>query len=976
MRVVLDCQALQGLARHRGLGRYTLGWAQAFVANPAVTSAVLLLGSGNGARNSAAAIDLLRARIPGAQVQVFDAPWPWRDDGRFDVAAHRRAEAVRDRLVRELLPDVVVNCSPFELPDTSVLSAGTSEQALRVAIGYDLLPATDPACAWPKGAADIYQHRLAQFAAHDLILCISDYTAAEIRRVLGARTPQLATIWGAPGELDPAGTHSSQRPAEAPPSPAGRRGVLCTGGADPRKNQVASVRAYAGLDPEIRAAHPLVIQGTRAPREADELRDYAASLGIGPEELVLASGQLSELELDQMYRSARVVVMPSLGEGLGLPVLEAWAVGTPAIGSDTTSLGEVIADPRWSFAPEDHDRQRDLLASLLTDDGQWLAAATHGVARSQFFTWEQTAARSVDVICDALAARGAHQTGPDGPSLAAASEGGSATPPSPADAASVAPAALIEIGSGTELTRARLQSGPATLWIPDRAALAGLAGELGSAAAAFVGGGLAATDAPGDVELLDDILRSTCGVITPDPQVRADLLAARSPLPPEWVQLVPAGTPAAAAGTSLDRFAELLPPARRLSPAELAFMARNRPARAGQSIYLDVTRLRDHPGRSGIQRVSVALGRQIVAAYPGRTFTVALSGSELVLETSVIAEYLGPQRAAAVPDSIADSVVVPRPGDVLLLTEINPESERWHLALQAWRARGGRIVQMVYDLLPLDLPEFFPRGTDLWFSDWLRVFTSYADMLIGDSQSAAQSAWRWLVTNWGETAQLPQVGWIRLGHDLGNLESGQRPPREPGPPRVLVVGTIEPRKGVEAVLDAAQELLSGGTEVEFTFVGRPGWALPELIDRLRDLATTQPLVRWLDDADDVELLAEYRRADLLVMASRGEGFGLPIVEALANGVDVLARDLPVFRELLGDYPENYFRTDAQLASAIRERLTDRQPQRYAADRLVTWRESAADMLANIAYLTDDSNPLTPVGARQTALMMAAATATR
>ena len=64
--------------------------------------------------------------------------------------------------------------------------------------------------------------------------------------------------------------------------------------------------------------------------------------------------------------------------------------------------------------------------------------------------------------------------------------------------------------------------------------------------------------------------------------------------------------------------------------------------------------------------------------------------------------------------------------------------------------------------------------------------------------------------------------------------------------------------------------------------------------------SARPLT-WLRDASDEELRLEYLEADLLVMASRGEGFGLPIVEALAHGTPVVARDLPVFRELLGDH---------------------------------------------------------------------------
>ena len=105
-------------------------------------------------------------------------------------------------------------------------------------------------------------------------------------------------------------------------------------------------------------------------------------------------------------------------------------------------------------------------------------------------------------------------------------------------------------------------------------------------------------------------------------------------------------------------------------------------------------------------------------------------------------------------------------------------------------------------------------------------------------------------------------------------------------------------------------------------MGARGWIGEPTLQRLSQLdAGPQPL-RWLAGASDEQLLECYRTADLLLAPSRAEGFGLPIVEAQALGVPVLARDIPVFREVGGDQA-SYFTGDASLPDAISAALSSR-----------------------------------------------------
>jgi len=117
----------------------------------------------------------------------------------------------------------------------------------------------------------------------------------------------------------------------------------------------------------------------------------------------------------------------------------------------------------------------------------------------------------------------------------------------------------------------------------------------------------------------------------------------------------------------------------------------------------------------------------------------------------------------------------------------------------------------------------------------------------------------------------------------------------------LFVGTLQPRKNLRTLLDAYDRLgRHVREERQLVIVGRDGWGVEALVRELR-ARNADGHSRWLDYVDEEALRDLYAGAGLFVTPSLGEGFGLPLLEALASGLAVVATDLPVFREVAGTF---------------------------------------------------------------------------
>ncbi|MDP9583493.1 UNVERIFIED_ORG: glycosyltransferase involved in cell wall biosynthesis [Burkholderia contaminans] len=281
---------------------------------------------------------------------------------------------------------------------------------------------------------------------------------------------------------------------------------------------------------------------------------------------------------------------------------------------------------------------------------------------------------------------------------------------------------------------------------------------------------------------------------------------------------------------------------------------------------------------------------------------------------------------------------------------------------QSLRLQGVQVKFVVYDLLCVLLPQYFVPGAADGFTGWLDVVAEN-DGALCISKAVATDLSTWLDAHAPQRSSSFEIDWFHLGADIENFATSSEIPREGdkvlqhlrSAPTFLMVGTLEPRKGHVEVLDAFEQLWRENQDVNLVIVGRQGWMVEDLVSRLRGHAEQGRHLFWLESVSDGYLEKIYGASSCLIAASYGEGFGLPLIEAAQHGLSIIARDLPVFREVAGEHAF-YFSTQegGSLATAMKAWLELRAVQQAPSSRgmpFLTWAQSARH-LAKILTLKE------------------------
>ncbi|MDO6746303.1 glycosyltransferase [Gilvimarinus sp. 1_MG-2023] len=375
-------------------------------------------------------------------------------------------------------------------------------------------------------------------------------------------------------------------------------------------------------------------------------------------------------------------------------------------------------------------------------------------------------------------------------------------------------------------------------------------------------------------------------------------------------------------------------------------------------LYIDVSAILQNDLKTGIQRVVRALTIALLDCPPEgyRIEPVYLSdvnGKWLYRHARNYTFGL----IGADENLLEDEIIDAQAGDTFLGLDfacghvINADNQGLYHQLQNL---GINVTFVVYDLLPILLEPMFPPGVKEIHTEWLKVIAK-ADTAICISSTVANELHDWVVNNVTDNRERPDISWFHLGSDIDTSCPTMGLPNTADKvleqinriPSFIMVGTVEPRKGHEQVLKAFDILWSQEVDINLVIVGKEGWMIDSLATRLRNHPEQGKRLFWLESISDEYLLKTYEASTCLLAASLGEGFGLPLIEAAQHNKPIIARNIPVFKEVAKDHAFYFSGSEPQaLSEAVQRWLRLYQNGEHPASTKLpwlTWRESAQSL---------------------------------
>ncbi|MCR2830913.1 glycosyltransferase family 4 protein [Acidithiobacillus ferrooxidans] len=349
------------------------------------------------------------------------------------------------------------------------------------------------------------------------------------------------------------------------------------------------------------------------------------------------------------------------------------------------------------------------------------------------------------------------------------------------------------------------------------------------------------------------------------------------------------------------------------------------------SLFYDVSALYLTNEARGIHRVVINILKKLLTNYKEEFNIVLVRSSNKGIYTCNVDNYDDTKFRF----TSNDDLVKVKPGDIFISLDLYKKFN--FIALHELQKKGLKVYFIVYDILDLRdshlgendiITKMIVRSARNSYNNWLHSVISIADGVICDSETVLNELAEWVNKNISKNYKNICLGHFHLGADFDCLNKENQPMlisfgdstmliEAMKKPSFLMVGVMDPHKCHLQSIRAFEELWSDSIDVSLIIVGKEGMLQPHLGTMIQAHEEYGRRLFWFSYVSDEDLVFLYKNCSALLAASFSEGFCLPLIEAAHHNLPIIARDIPIFREVAGNYAYFFKNNNAtDLAEAV------------------------------------------------------------
>jgi len=396
MKILIDPQGALSLSRNRGIGRYTRELIKGIVRNKKEHNILIVLNMLFPLQAKAFKKEFVSI-IPEENFIPFYGVSPNSELTVENEWNKKTSELILEHFIHNINPDFFLISSLFEgTGDNSINSIKRYTKNIPTAvIFYDLIPLINPTKFLGDELTNRwYRRRIESLKRADLLLSISNSARDEASEYLDFDKDRVINISTAtdPSFIPTNGTKKIKEKYGIT-----RPFLMHTSAYEERKNFEGLIEAFSFIRPAIRLQYQLVLVCGLRDEQRETLESLINSSELGADEVIL-TGFVSDEDLIGLYRDSYLLVFPSHHEGFGLPVLEAMSCGTAVIGSNNSSIPEVINKDDALFNPFSILDIADKITRVMIDKEFHKELERHSLIQAKEFSWDKTAIRAIEAI--------------------------------------------------------------------------------------------------------------------------------------------------------------------------------------------------------------------------------------------------------------------------------------------------------------------------------------------------------------------------------------------------------------------------------------------------------------------------------------------------------------------------------------------------------------------------------------------------